>query len=166
MCVHCLFKALFLFVCLCVFEQAETVKSIKNTVQAIKNRGCRKSTTNRSGARFGMDLGVILGDSLVTNVCFCWTSECKKTDRKKVPPKVKQGTMVVAQGSQTALPKVKDCSNHRQQLNNKQQQFNNSTKTPTIAESLLQCDCCCLCFLFDFKFKGHDLTRPGQGPAN
>ena len=59
------------FCFLCVFEQAETVKSIRNTAQAIKNRGCRKSTTNRSGARFGMDLGVILGDSLVTNVCFC-----------------------------------------------------------------------------------------------
>ena len=68
---RCLFKALFLFCFLCVFEQAETVKSIRNTAQAIKNRGCRKSTTNRSGARFGMDLGVILGDSLVTNVCFC-----------------------------------------------------------------------------------------------
>ena len=68
---HCLFKALCLFCFLCVFEQAETVKSIKNTAQAIKNRGCRKSTTNRSRARFGMDLGVILGASLVTNVCFC-----------------------------------------------------------------------------------------------
>ena len=90
----------------------------------------------------------------------------RKPTEKKVPPKVKVVPMVVAQGSQTATPKVKDCLNNRQQLNNKQQQFNNSTKTPTIAESLLQCDCCCLCFLFDFKFKGHDLTRPGQGPAN
>ena len=90
----------------------------------------------------------------------------RKPTEKQVPPKVKLGTMVVAQGSQTARPKVKDCLNKKQQLNNKQQQFNNSTKTPTIAESLLQFDCGCLCFLFDFKFKGHDLTRPGQGPAN
>ena len=90
----------------------------------------------------------------------------KKQTEKKVPPKVKQRTMVVAQGSQTARPKVKDCLNKKQLLNNKQQQFNNSAKIPTIAESLIQFDCGCLCFLFDFKFKGHDLTRPGQGPAN
>ena len=69
--LHCLSKALFLFCFSLVFEQAEEVKSIKHTAQATKNRGCRKSTTNRSRARFGMDLGVILGASLVTNVCFC-----------------------------------------------------------------------------------------------
>ena len=70
-CFHRLFKASFLLWFLCVLDQTKTVKSIENIAQAIKNRGCRKSTTNRSSSRFGMDLDVILGAGLVTNVCFC-----------------------------------------------------------------------------------------------
>ena len=100
-----------------------------------------------------MDLGVLLEVSFVKNMFFVETVSARKQTEKQGTPKVKPGTMVVAQGSQTAPPKVKDCLNNRQQLNNKQQQFNNSTKTPTIAESLLQFDSCCVCFLFDFYFK-------------
>ena len=68
---HCLFKALFLLRFLCVFEQVGTVKSIKNTAQGSKKLCVLKIKQNRSRARFGMNLGVILGVQLVTNVVFC-----------------------------------------------------------------------------------------------
>jgi hypothetical protein len=58
--------------------------------------------------------------------------------------------MAKSRGSRTATPKVKDCSTNKQQLNNKQQQFNNST----IQQKHQQLQSCwsssCVCFLFDF----------------
>ena len=74
---HGVFKALFLFNFLCVFEQVGTVKTIKNTAQGSKNSLCGKSK-NSSRARFGMDLGVIVGVQLATNMVFCRKNECKK----------------------------------------------------------------------------------------
>ena len=73
-----------------------------------------------------------------------------KQSEKRYPRKVKQGHDGQVPGLLDSPPKVKDCLSNKQQLNKKLQQFNNSTKTPTIAESLLQFDCCCVCFLFDF----------------
>ena len=56
-----------------------------------------------------MDLGSPFGGQFGDTCVFVVekVSARKQTD-KKVPPKVKQPTMVVAQGSQTARPKVKD----------------------------------------------------------
>jgi hypothetical protein len=113
----------------------------------------------------------------------------RKPTEKKVPPTVKQRPMAESQVSRRATPKVRDCLGNRQQLNKKQQQLNNSTKTSTITELLLQFDCCCVCFLFNcFSSNAvvfvscsivvivvscsiifaivYFLTRPGQGPAN
>ena len=45
-----------------------------------------KIKQNRSRARFGMNLGVIFGVQLVTNVVFCWKNECRKTEWQKGTP--------------------------------------------------------------------------------
>ena len=119
--VHCVFKALFLCSFLCVFEQVGTVETIKNTAQGSKNSVCRQKQ-NRSRARFGMDLGVIFGVQLATNVVFCRKNECKKTSRKKVPPKSETSPDGHVPGLPGSPPKVKDCLSNKQQLNKKQQQ--------------------------------------------
>jgi len=183
---HCVFKALFCLIFGVFLNRWEQWNRSKTLRRATKQR-VLEIEQHRSRARFGMDLGVLWGVSLVTNVFCCRKNECKKTEWKKVPPKSETGGDGQVPGLLDSPPKVKDCLSNKQQLNKKLQQFNNSTKTPTIAESLLQFDCCCVCFLFDFfsstvvvfvscsisnskwccvcvlfdfKFKAHDLTRP------
>ena len=161
---HCVFKTLFLFGFSCVFEQVGTVKSIKNTAQGSKNYVCWKSNKIGPGPGLGWIWESFLGSSWWQMCFFVEKVSARKQSEKRYPRKVKLPWMGRSQGSWTAPPKVKDCLSNKQQLNNKLQQFNNSTKTPTIAESLLQFDCCCLCFLFDFKFKRQWSDTPWARP--
>ena len=121
------------------------MKSIKNTAQAIKNRGCTKSTKIGPGPGLGSIFGVLLGVSLMTNVFFSWKSECEKTDRKTGTPKSETRDYGRGPGLPDSPPLK---SKIEQQLNNKQQQFNNSTQTLTIAELLLQFDLLFLYFVW------------------
>ena len=163
MCFHRFFKALFLLGFWWVFEQVKPVKSIKTLRRPAKITSA-ENKQNRSRARFGMDLGVIFGVQLVTNVFFCRTNECRKTVWKKYPRKVKRVETGRSQGSWTAPPKVKDCLSNKQQLNKKLQQVIKNTNNCRVVASVrlllcmflvrfLQFDCCCFCVLFDFKFK-------------
>ena len=139
---HCLFKALFLFSFGCVFEQVETVKSIKNTAQGSKNSVCWKS--NKIGPRPG--LGWIwesfLGFSWWTMCFFVEKMSAGKQSEKRYPRKVKLPWMGLSQGSWAAPLKSKIVWVIN---NNWTRNYNNSTKTPTITESLLQFDCRCVC---------------------
>ena len=100
-----------------------------------------------------MDFGVICEVQLATNVTFLSKKWVQKTSWKKVPPKSETGGDGHVPGLPDSPAKVKDCLSNKQQLNKATTINNNSTTTPTIAESLLQFDCCCVCFLFDFYFK-------------
>ena len=112
---------------------------------------------------------IIFGFNLVSNAFVYSKSDCQN-QTKKVPPTPNSVPMDKSRGSWTAAPKVKDFPTNKQQLKNKQQQLNNSTKTPTSTELLLQFDCCRFCFLsdccycccvfFDFEvfLNGVDLT--------
>ena len=126
----------------------EAVKSMKNTAQAIKNRECRKSARNGTGPGFG---GILesFWSSILWKICFLVEKvSARKQTETKYPKKWNWSSWLWPRAPwQPALK-----SKIEQQLNNKQQQFNNSTKTLTVAESLLQFDSFVLC-VFDFRFK-------------
>ena len=68
-----------------------------------------------------MDLGVIVGVQLATNVVVEKMSARTQAD-KKVPPKSETAPDGHVPGLPDSPPKVKDCLSNKQQLNKKQQQ--------------------------------------------
>ena len=162
----------------------KTVKSIKNTAQGSKHIMCWKSTKKGPGPGLGWIWDSFLRSSW-RQMCFCVEQISAKKESEKRYPQTWNNWLWAgprAPGQPPLKSKIVWVIN-----NNWTRNFNNSTKTPTIAESLLQFDCCCVCFLFDFisstvvvfvsclipnlkwwcfcflfdfKSKAHDLTRP------
>ena len=104
---HGVSKALFLFDFWCVFEQAGTVKTIKNTAQGSKNSVCKKSQKNWPGPGLGWIWESFLGSSCRQMWFFVEKMSARKQAEKRYPPKVKQLQTVMSQGSLTAPLKSK-----------------------------------------------------------
>ena len=139
------FQGFVLVVCFVCFWTGGSSEIDQKHCAGHQKQRVHKINKNRSRARFGIDFGVLLGVSLVTNVFFSWKSECEKTDRKTGTPKSETRDYGRGPGLPDSPPLK---SKIEQQLNNKQQQFNNSTQTLTIAELLLQFDLLFLCFVW------------------
>ena len=125
----------------CVFlnrwKQWKSLKTLRRAAKTV----CAGNHKNRSRARFRMDLEVIFGVQLATNVVFLLNKWVQENKLKKGIPKSETGGDGHVPGLPDSPPKVKDCLSNKQQLNKKQQQFNKNTNNCRVVASarLLLC---------------------------
>jgi hypothetical protein len=66
-------------------QQLGTVKSLKNTAQAITKQRLQKINEKWTRARFGMHLGIISGVNLMKNTFFVEKMSARQQTEKKCP---------------------------------------------------------------------------------